>query len=221
MIECLIVDDEPLARQVLERHISRTEELCLIASCGSASEAFGWICRQPVDLLFLDIRMPLVSGMEFYRSLKEPPAVIFTTAHPEYAAGSYDLEAVDYLLKPITYERFRQGLTRFVKTGSPAPPKAGHTYFKVDGSLVKVNHGEIVYAQAMKDYILLTTINGKFITHMTMTNLANLLPDDQFRRVHRSYIVNLAHVSVWGREAVQLGDAKIPVGQAYKSAKPD
>lgn len=220
MIECLIVDDEPLARQVLEKHVSRTGELHLIASCGSASEAFGWICRQPVDLLFLDIRMPLVSGMEFYRSLKAPPAVIFTTAHPEYAAGSYDLEAVDYLLKPITYERFRQGLTRFIKTGVPVPLMVDHTYFKVEGNLVKVNHGEILYAQAMKDYILITTISGKLITHMTMTYLANLLPDDQFRRVHRSYIVNLAHVSVWGRESIELGDARVPIGQTYKSAKP-
>lgn len=221
MIECLIVDDEPLARQVLERHVSRTGELHLIASCGSASEAFGWICRQPVDLMFLDIRMPLVTGMEFFRSLKSPPAVIFTTAHPEYAAGSYDLEAVDYLLKPITYARFRQGLTRYIKASAPVPPAADHTYFKVDGSLVRVAHGEIIYAQAMKDYILLTTSGGKFITHMTMTHLASLLPDDQFRRVHRSFIVNLAHVTVWGKESVELGEIKVPIGQTYKSAKPE
>ena len=165
--------------------------------------------------------MPLVTGMEFFRNLKDPPAVIFTTAHPEYAAGSYDLEAVDYPLKPITHERFLQGLTRFVKTSVPARPKADHTYFKVDGNLVRVNHGEIVFAQAMKDYILITTVSGKFITHMTMTYLAGLLPDDQFRRVHRSFIINLAHVTVWGKESVGIGDVRVPIGQTYKSAKPE
>ena len=220
MIECLIVDDEPLARQVLENYVSQNENLQLTASCASASEALGWVCRHPVDLLFLDIRMPSVTGLDFIRSLKEPPAVIFTTAYPEYAVKSYDLEAVDYLLKPITYERFERGIARFMKSSAPAPPTTTHIYLKVDGRLVKVAYESIMYARALKDYIQVSTTDGKLITHMTMNYLATLLPSDQFRRVHRSFLVNLAHVVAWGRESIELENVRIPIGATYRSAKP-
>jgi len=217
MIRCLIVEDEPLARQVLARYIQQTAGLQLVYSCAHALEAFAFISQQQVDLLFLDIQLPQLTGIEFIRSLKQPPAFVLTTAYPEYAAESYDLEAIDYLVKPITYERFIRSIARFNKSQPPPVPLPTHTYFKVDGRLVKVEHASILYVQACKDYILLKTIADCYLTHMTMTHLLELLPSAMFQRVHRSYIVNTLHVASWGRNTIEIAHRHIPVGEKYRT----
>jgi DNA-binding LytR/AlgR family response regulator len=218
MVTCMIIDDEPLAQQVLERYIQQTEGLTLVAKCFNATEAFAVLHQQPVDLLFLDIKMPLISGMQFIRSLKDPPAFIFTTAYAEHALESYELEAVDYLLKPVTYERFRKSVARFLQQ-QPAPvvvPENDYVYLKVDGSLVRVFHREILFAQSMKDYIKVTTATGSYLTHLTMKSLLELLPEEIFKRIHRSYVVNTQHLDVIGKEEVVIGKTVIPVGENYK-----
>jgi len=218
MINCLIVDDEPLARQVLETYVAQTEALALIKSCSHAFEAFEVMSGWSVDLVFLDIQLPALTGVDFIRRLKQPPAFIFTTAYPEYAVESYELEAVDYLLKPITYERFEQSVRTFLKRTGPVLAPVAYSYFKVDGQLVKLLHTDILYAQSIKDYILIKTLSRSYIVHMTMKALSELLPNNQFRRVHRSFLVNLSHVTVVERQAIQIGGHSIPIGDSYRSS---
>ncbi|WP_375443471.1 LytR/AlgR family response regulator transcription factor [uncultured Fibrella sp.] len=217
MIRCLIVDDEPLAREVLENFIDRTPALQLIQSCSSALQAFEVLHHQPVDLLFLDIKMPGINGLDFIKSLRAAPAVIFTTAFAEYAMAGFELDAIDYLLKPISYERFCRGITKLLKLHPPqlAVPKA-YTYFKIDGQLVKIAHTDLLYAKSVKDYVLLRTLNGKYLTHMTMKYLTQLLPSPPFFRVHRSYLVNKSFVHLADKSSITIGDTIIPVGESYK-----
>ena len=150
MIQCLIVDDEPLAQQVIEHYITQTPELSLAAKCFNATEAFTILHQEKIDLLFLDIKMPAINGTEFIRSLQNPPAFIFTTAYPEYAITGFDLEAMDYLLKPITYERFKKSIARFLKqhVDESSMPEKDYLYIKVNGTLIRLRHNEILYFQS-------------------------------------------------------------------------
>jgi len=217
MISCIIVDDEPLAQQAIADHIEKIPELQLVGTCRNAVEAFELIHRKQVDLLLLDIQMPAMNGMDFIKALKVPPAVIFTTAFPEYAALSYELPAVDYLLKPITFGRFLTSIQRFLKLQVPPEPESTHTFFKVDGRFIKLEHTEIVYAQSVKDYIILHTLNGKFMTHMTMKYLDELLPSTVFLRIHRSFLVNKTKVTLVGKREIEVVDQKLPIGKNYRN----
>lgn len=219
MKNCLIVDDEPLALDIIESYINGHEQLCLIKKCNTAFDAFEVLHHVKIDLIFLDIKMPGLNGIDFIKSLKNPPAVIFTTAFSEYAATSYELEAIDYLLKPITLERFNKSLDKFFKL-QPVIIKEekNYTYFKVSGKLVKVEHIHILYAQSIKDYIMLYTSSGNLIVHMTMKYLCELLPENQFIRVHRSYLINQAYINAISRNSVTLGEVQIPIGESYKES---
>ncbi len=218
MINCLIVDDEPLAQEILESYVRESKELQLIKKCSTAFEAFEILHNQQIDLLFLDVKMPGLSGIDFIRSLKNPPAVIFTTAYSEYAVASYDLDAVDYLLKPITSERFNKSLNKFLKQKSAdATDQKSYTYFKVSGKLMKVMHNELFYAQSIKDYVILYTKTGNHIVHMTMKYLCEQLPNKDFSRVHRSYLVNLGFITIVGKNKISLNEIEIPLGESYKN----
>jgi DNA-binding LytR/AlgR family response regulator len=216
MTRCIIVDDEPLAQQVIENHINKTEGLKLLKKCGNAVEAFNCISQADVDLIFLDIKMPFMSGIEFIKSLRNPPAFIFTTAYSEHAVISYELEAVDYLLKPITYDRFHTAIAKFLKQSTNPINVPAFSYFKVNGKMVKVEHIDIIYAQSIKDYIILNTLKGNYIIHMTMKYLAELLPDTSFRRIHRSFLISLPHVTSIGRNEIELHKVKIPIGENFR-----
>jgi len=219
MINCLIVDDEPLAQNILERYIQADERLFLIVKCSTASAAFEQLQNQRIDLMFLDVKMPGMDGITFLNALKEPPAVIFTTAFVEYAAVSYDLEAVDYLLKPVTQERFQKSLNKYFKQqpGNVAENK-NHTYFKVNGRLMKVQHDELLYAQSIGDYIMLHTKTGNLMVHMTMKYLSTLLPEQIFIRVHRSYLINGLSVSEISKNEIKIDMVGIPVGERYRDS---
>lgn len=216
MIRCIVIDDEPLAQQVLEEHIRRIPELKLVKTCSNALEAFDIIHKEMIDLIFLDIQMPSLIGTDFIRSLKEPPAVIFTTAYSEHAVQSYELNAIDYLLKPVTFERFNTSIRKLLKQHTDAEPEPDYSYFKVNGKMVKIWHANIICAQSIKDYIIIKTPNANYITHMTMKYLADLLPAKLFRRVHRSFIVGTNYITSIGRNVIELGDLKVPVGESYK-----
>jgi DNA-binding LytR/AlgR family response regulator len=219
MIRCLIIDDEPLAQEVLENYISQSGQLELAGKCNNALEAFNILHTQVIDLMFLDIKMPGITGLDFIKSLKNPPAVIFTTAYSEYAVTGFELDAIDYLLKPVTYERFLKSIGKLLKIQQTEPPaEKNYTYFKVSGQLVKVLHSDLLYAQSVKDYIHLKTTQGNYLTHMTMKFLNELLPAGIFVRVHRSYLVNKLLVSLVDRSYLKIGDELIPVGEYYKSA---
>ncbi len=219
MMNCLIVDDEPLAQNILESYMAKNDQLVLIKKCSTVFEAFEIIHQQKIDVLFLDVKMPGMNGVEFIKSLKSPPAVIFTTAFSEYAAASYDLNAVDYLVKPITKERFDKSLEKLFKQQSIEVGEIpDYTYFKIAGKLVKVYHQNLLYAQSIKDYIILYTLSGNLIAHMTMKYLNELLPQSVFFRIHRSYLVNQSFLHTIAKNQVIVNGENIPIGESYKPA---
>ena len=220
MINCMIVDDEPLAVELLEGYILRHGGMRLAAKCANAVLAFDWLHREKIELVFLDIRMPVISGIQFAQSLKTPPAIIFTTAFPEYALSGFELDAVDYLVKPITYERFQRSMQKLFRPGrmTEEPAETAYTYFKVSGHLIKVMHDDLLLARSIKDYILLQTKNGSYLTHMTMKYISELLPAASFARVHRSYLVNRAYIDAIDKHSIRIGGASIPIGESYRNS---
>ena len=213
----MIIDDEPLAQEVIAAHISRFGGLELVASAANAIDAFRLLHHTPVDLLFLDIRMPSINGIAFLQSLKNPPQVIFTTAYSEYAHTGFELDAVDYLLKPVSYERFEKAMKKLLRMlPAPSAPEKDYTYFKVSGKLVRVVHADLLYVQSVRDYLQLHTRQGNLLTHMTMKSLAELLPAKHFVRIHRSYLVNLQHIDKVEKNAIFVKGQPIPLGELYR-----
>jgi len=219
MVRCLIVEDEPLAQKIIERYIAQTPPLQVVAVCNNAMEAFEVLHTQDVDVVFLDIKMPGINGMAFLKSLKQPPPVIFTTAYTEYAAQSYEVEAVDYLMKPVTYDRFLKSIDKLLKKNiaKPAENKAAYIYIKENSKLVKILYADILYIEAMKDYLKLVTVLKTHVTHMTMKAIQQLLPEE-FMRVHRSYIAAAEHISSAGGNTITVAGKVLPLGESYRKA---
>ncbi len=228
-ITCLIVDDEPLARNLLKEYVGKVSYLELKGLCSNALEAMEFLRQQPVDLLFLDIQMPDVTGISFLRAVQKKPMVIFTTAYSEYALESYDLDVVDYLLKPITLERFLRAVEKAsqrtvngqisspLEKTSPIEPTS--FIFVKDGTkLVKVNWGDILYIEGLKDYVTIHTRDHKIVTLQRLKVLETQLPADKFIRIHNSYIVALNAIEVIYKNEVQVGKALLPISDSYKKA---
>ncbi|MFY0594643.1 LytR/AlgR family response regulator transcription factor [Roseivirga sp.] len=224
-INCLIVDDEPLAVQLLTAHVDQVPMLDLVGTCSNALEALESIKSKPVDLIFLDIQMPILSGIDFLKSLDNPPKVIFTTAFREYAMSGYELDVVDYLLKPITFERFFKSINKYIKqTTSPTSSTQNTTssvsveefiFVNVNKKHVKVNFSEILYIESLRDYIKINLIDSAVVTKDKISKFETKLPDE-FLRVHRSYIVNKMHISAFTAQDIELGRQEIPIGNSYK-----
>lgn len=229
-IKCLVVDDEPLAREVLVRFIHREPSLQLIGECGNAVEALGLLRQQPTDLLFLDIQMPELLGTDLIRILRNPPKVILTTAYPEFALEGYELDVVDYLLKPIQFERFLKAVNKAslqigrvtapalapASTEGPAEGTEAFLYFRTDRKMVKVMLEDILYIEGMKNYIKIMTTHGLVITKHSMAAVEAMLPASAFLRTHRSYIVSQSKISSYTGEAVGIGKVELPIGKLYK-----
>lgn len=220
-MKVLIVDDEPIAQDILETYIARMPGLQLVGKCRNALEAFSAINKQPIDLLLLDINMPEVLGVDFVRSLKSPPLVIFTTAYSEYAIESYELNAVDYLLKPISFERFQKAIQKAMDAVHPSavPEKsADNTVFiKADNKLVRIDLNQLLYAESLRDYIQLYTTDGKMLIHCTMKSLEETLaPYSSFLRVQKSYIVNIASITEVDGNTIHIKEHSISIGNTYK-----
>jgi two-component system response regulator LytT len=212
-LRCLIVDDEPLAHQVLTQFIGQTPGLVLTGKCRHAMEAHEHLGQHPVDLLFLDIEMPLMNGLSFLRTLKHPPKTILTTAYREYAYEGYELDVLDYLLKPFSYERFLKATARAQPV---AAPEEKHLLLKEQGSLLKVPYAAISYVEGCKDYVKIVTATKTYLHHATMKEMADQL-GEAFVRVHRSFIVGAAHIKLLQAEYVVLADGNsIPIGSSYK-----
>jgi DNA-binding LytR/AlgR family response regulator len=228
MIKAIIVDDEPLALDVLETYIDKMPELSLIAKCENAIEANEALKNNEVDLMFLDIQMPQITGVEFLKSLNNPPAVIFTTAYPDYAVEGFELNAVDYLLKPISLDRFMKAVNKVSaqigskssESGKVVEMEGDFFFVKADKKLIKVDFEDIVYIEGLKDYVIIRQVSGRVITLQTMKSLENKLPEATFKRVHRSYIVNINKINaVVGNmlEVTEKGQTKhIPIGKNYR-----
>ena len=227
-MKTLIVDDEPLALEILEEFISKVPELKLIAKCQNAIEAGEALRKNEIDLIFLDIQMPQLTGIDFVKTLTHPPKIIFTTAYSQYALEGFELNAVDYLLKPISFDRFLKAVNKaMVNTSSHSIAESEELesgpdfiFVKADKKLIRLKYNEIQYVEGLKDYVIIKTDTGRIITLQTMKSLEEKLPSPTFMRIHRSYIVNLEKISaVVGNmvEVIEKGQPKLlPIGKNYR-----
>lgn len=223
MIKCIIVEDETLAQQVIQSHLQKIDTCELVAICNNALEAKEVLNQFEVDLMFLDIQLPGMTGLHFLRSLASPPLVVLTTAYSEYAVESYEFNIIDYLLKPISFERFRKTIDKIIDGKSSAKGQSennrlttDHVFIKSNGKFVKVNFSDITYIKGMKDYLKIHTAGSRLVTHQTMSEMEKLLPAKQFIRVHKSYIIALSHIkSIYGN-SIEMEEVTIPVGITYK-----
>lgn len=221
-IKCIIVDDEPLAIEIVESYVARIDELELTGTFRNAIQAFAFLQQHPVDLIFLDIQMPKLSGIDFLRTLKNPPKVIFTTAFRDYALDGFELEVVDYLLKPIPFDRFLKAVGKVMQQPSTATQKTesvsdDYVYFKVDKKMVKTKMTDVLYIESIKDYVKVKTGEREIITQQKISYLEESLPREQFLRIHRSFIVNVDKIDAYSATDIEIGKHSIPIGRNYKN----
>ncbi|MFL5741172.1 MAG: LytR/AlgR family response regulator transcription factor [Flavisolibacter sp.] len=227
-INCLVIDDEPPARDILKKYISGVELLHLAGECSNAVETLSFLQGHAVDLLFLDIKMPHILGTSFLRTLKNPPRIIFTTAFRKYAVEGFDLNAVDFLLKPISFERFLQAVNKIMQvdiavTGNSNPQNdllsdqsRPFLYFRVDRKMVKVFLEDILLIESLKDYIKVTTVNKVIVAKQSISALEEILPKDAFIRTHRSYIIAINKIDSYNTDMIDIGKREIPIGRLFR-----
>lgn len=217
MINCIIIDDEPLAVKLLENHISKIDSLKLVATAKNAIEAYQILQTKPVDLMFLDIEMPNLNGIEFLKSLHQKPKTIFTTAYREFAIEGFELEAVDYILKPITFERFFKSVDRVLRNIPSDEQTEDFIIVKSDGLNRKIILSDILYFESQgNDVKIILENEEKIITKNKMTDLENSLSDRGFVRIHRSFLINSKYVIAFNNNELNLGKYNIPVGRSYR-----
>jgi len=226
-IICLAVDDEPPALEVLKKFITSVQALELAATCTDAIEAMNFLQTKPVDLIFLDIKMPELLGTDFIRALKNPPKVIFTTAYRKYAIEGFELDAVDYLLKPISFDRFLRAVSKVMQTSlsdtrsedemhNKKPVSPGYISFRSDRKMIKVALNDIFYIESIKDYIKIITTTSTIITKQPISSVEEMLPKEMFIRIHRSYIVALNKIESYNYELVWIAKQELPISRMYR-----
>lgn len=230
-LRCLIIDDEPPALKVLTRYITSIDGLEIAGQCKNAIEALGVLQQKAVDVIFLDIKMPHIIGTDFLKNLSHPPKVIFVTAYREYAVDGFELDAVDYLVKPVSFERFFKAITKLNRvvgretTAIPSdnvPSNNSFVYLKVDRDMKKIFVNDIQYIEGWKDYVKVFLTNNKYLlAKQSISAMENLLSDHKFIRVHRSYMVSFDKITGYNGTAVQLTGQEIPIGRLYKQAVMD
>ncbi len=225
-IRCLIIEDEPLAAEILRDHIGQVEQLKLIGQCRDAIQAMGLLQEENIDLIFLDLHLPRIKGFEFLQSLAVPPRIIVTTAYSEYALESYEHNIVDYLLKPIELPRFLKAIQKLLRLekGQASPMAkqssgpSGFLFFRVNKKQVKVYLKEIHYIESLRDYIRVYHDGGTLVTKMPLGTLDQQLPPQHFRRIHRSFIIALDRVNTYDARSVEIEKQTIPIGRHYRKA---
>lgn len=215
-MRCLIIDDEPAARDILKTYIADTEELQLVGESKNALEARSALKENEIDLLFLDINMPRLSGIDFLKTLDHPPKVILTTAYSEYALDGYELDVVDYLLKPFSFDRFLKAVEKVGRSISQPSAEDEYITIKADGKLYRVPYDQILFAESQADYITVHTKDQKITFYQTMKDLCERLPEHQFIRIHRSFLVSLSCIEFVEGNQVKIGEHKLPIGKSYK-----
>ncbi len=226
-LKCMVVDDEPPAREIIRRYIEAVPMLELAGEFGNALHAMAYLQQHAIDLIFLDIRMPQLNGNEFLKAVKNPPPVIFTTAHAEYAIEGYELDVVDYLLKPIQFDRFIKAVNKALtfkghhthepKAAAEEPKQENFIYFRADRKMVKVMLNDIRYIESMKDYVKVFTDDDVIITKQSLNSVEAMLPEKQFIRTHRSFIVSLSKVKSFTHELIEINNEEIPIGKLYRN----
>lgn len=224
-IPCLIVDDEPLARGVLEKYVADCPMLTLVGSCSNAFEAITAINEKEIELMFLDINMPKLSGISLAKTMADPPEIIFTTAYPEFAVEGFELDAADYLVKPISFERFLKAVDKVIgryQVRSQLSNLSGKGTSKqsmivrADGKIYQLELKNIFFLEACGDYVRFFLDEKKITTHGTLKSFEKLLPSDQFLRIHRSYIIAIDRINYIDGNRVNIADKFLPVGSSYK-----
>lgn len=223
------MDDEPMARDVVRRYIQKIPTIKLMGEFGNAIEATIFLQEQSVDMIFLDIKMPQLSGTEFVRSLRNVPKIIFTTAHKEFAHEGFELDVIDYLLKPIRFDRFLRAVnkafpqkqqeieTHGLIVNEESRPATSFIYLRVDRKMIKVLLEDILYIESDKDYVKVFTEKGFIITRQTIASVEAMLSESQFIRIHRSYIVSLNKLRSFTAETVEIGNKELPIGKLYRN----
>ncbi|WP_299440651.1 LytTR family DNA-binding domain-containing protein [uncultured Aquimarina sp.] len=223
-ISCIIVDDEPTARDIIADHLAKIDRIEIVATCNNALEAFNHINSQKIDLIFLDINMPEISGISFAKSINKEIKIIFTTAYREYAIDGFDLHAVDYLLKPISFERLLNAVNNYFEIHhkvSPAKTKEAtlndFIFVRSDRRMKKVDFSEIIYVESYNDYLKIHCDNATIVTRETISNIEAKLPVQQFMRTHRSFIISIKRIDSFSNEELVLHNKSIPISRNYKS----
>jgi DNA-binding LytR/AlgR family response regulator len=225
-IQCLIVDDEPPARELLVSYIEKMDDLEIRGQCSNALEAFAFIQKNPVNIMFLDIQMPRMNGLELIKSLQERPRIILTTAYREYAVEGFELDVLDYLVKPISFERFLKSISKYHQYNNLKQPAASenndeafekaYMYFKVNKDLVKIFLKEIIYIESIKDYVKIVTVGRSVITYQRIGYMEEKLPENKFVRIHKSYIISVDKIISYNNEEVNVQSFSLPIGRNYK-----
>jgi DNA-binding LytR/AlgR family response regulator len=228
-IKCLVVDDEPLAMDVLENYIRQLDTMEFCGRCSNALDAMAFLQQYKVDLLFLDIQMPKLTGIDFLKTLRNPPKVIFTTAYRDYALEGYELNVLDYLLKPVSFERFIIAVNKYhaINPINSLPPvitpsaltisEEPFIYLKADKKMVKVFLKDILYIESLKDYVKVKTTEKDIVTYQKISYLEEKLPDEKFIRIHRSYIIAIDKIKSFNTTTIDIGVEEIPIGRLYKN----
>lgn len=224
-ISCIIVDDEPMARKIVSTYIGKVPKLDLIKSCSNAMEAFETISNNEIDLIFLDINMPEITGLSLAKSINKNIKIIFTTAYREYAIDGFDLQAVDYLLKPISFDRFLQAVNKIfelkvssspVKSVVESASKNEFIFVRADRKMIKINFDEILYIESLSDYIKIHTLTNSIVTRETIINIEAKLPTTKFIRIHRSFIIAIPKISSYTNEFIEIQKKALPISRSYK-----
>lgn len=225
-IQCLIVDDEPPARELMVSYIEKMDDLEIRGQCSNALEAFAFLQRNPVNILFLDIQMPRMNGLELIKSLQQRPRIILTTAYREFAVEGFELDVLDYLVKPISFERFLKSISKYhqynilnhpaASENSEEPFEKAYMYFKVNKYLVKIFLKEIIYIESIKDYVKIVTAGRSVITYQRIGYMEEKLPENKFVRIHKSYIIAVDKIVSYNNEEVNVQSFSLPIGRNYK-----
>ncbi len=224
---CIIVDDEPLAIEAIQMHVEKFDGLKLVATCIDAFQAFDILNKTRVDLMFLDIQMPEITGLDFLKSLKNPPKVILTTAYREYAVDAFDLNVIDYLLKPISFDRFMQAINKFYDQGNrelqvPRSSLQGeetlpdHIFVRSDKKNVKIKFEEILFIESIKDYVKIVCRDRTVIVKILISEMQSMLPAELFLRIHRSYIICIQNIDAFSHTHIDVPGKELPIGRNYK-----
>jgi DNA-binding LytR/AlgR family response regulator len=218
-LNCLIVDDEPLSQDVIIDFVNASPELNLVAVCSNALEANSYLKNQKIDILFLDINMPKLSGISFVKSLKAPPSIVFITAYPEYAVEGFEVDAVDYLLKPVSFERFRTAVNRLLERLSENNDTKNRTHLMVRANKknYRINFDELLYLEAQGDYVRFVTTEKSLMVHGTLKEFLTQIPDNLFVQIHKSYAISLSKIIYTEGYQVKIADYKLPISLSYKN----
>ncbi|MCU4177073.1 LytR/AlgR family response regulator transcription factor [Carboxylicivirga sp. N1Y90] len=220
--KCLIIDDEPLAIKVIQKHIDNIDLLEVVGTCNRAADAFTMLKTMEVDLIFLDIKMPGISGIDLVKTLQHPPAVIFTTAYRDYAIEGYELNAIDYLLKPIPFDRFLKAVNKYinqrsvpVSSSTPLENDEKHIFVKGNKKVHKVLLNDIHYIESLKDYVKIVTNNKEIVAKYALNTLEENLNTTDFIRIHRSFIIGIKHISGFSANSIEIHNKELPIGRMY------